>query len=85
MPDNGRVNNARDWSRRAGRFMERFREVAPLHEVGKTLEELAHVDGSPMQVKEPLGKDRHGNHAANQDGPHEQAALLDVVDHRILS
>jgi hypothetical protein len=37
-----------------------------------------------MQVKQPLGKDRHRNHAANQDGPHEQAALLDVVDHGIL-
>jgi hypothetical protein len=65
--------------------MERFREIAALDEIRQALEKFAYVNGSAMQVKEPLCEDSDGDHAANQDGPHEQAALLDVVDHGILS
>jgi hypothetical protein len=34
-----------------------------------------------MQVKEPLGKNRDGNNAAGQNWPHQQTALLDVINH----
>ena len=81
MPDDRGVNDARDRSRRAGRFMQRLGEIAPLDEIGEPLEELADVDGGAMQIEEPLGENSDGNDAASQDGPHQQAALLDVVDH----
>jgi hypothetical protein len=38
-----------------------------------------------MQVEEALREDSDGNHTASQNGPHEQATLLDVVDHSVLS
>ena len=32
-----------------------------------------------------LGKNSNGDNAASQNGPHQETALLDVVDHRTLS
>ena len=60
-------------------------EIAALDEVGKSLEKFTHVNGGAMQIEEPLRDHCDRDYAASQDGPHEQAALLDVVDHRILS
>ena len=34
-----------------------------------------------MQIKETLSEDRDGNDAAGQNWPHQQTALLNVVDH----
>src|SRR5947207_13270491 len=61
--------------------MEGLGEVAALDEIGEALEEFAHVDGGAVEVEESLGKDGDGDDAAGQNGPHEQATLLDVIDH----
>jgi hypothetical protein len=34
-----------------------------------------------MKIKKPLCKNSDGDDAADQDRPHEQATLLDVIDH----
>jgi hypothetical protein len=80
MDDRG-VNDSRDRARGSGRLVQGLGEVAALDQVSEPLQKLAHVDGGAVQIKEPLGKNRDGNDAARQDGPHEQAPLLDVVDH----
>ena len=61
--------------------MKRFCEIASLNEIGKSLQELAYVDSGAMEIKEALGEDGDSDDAAGQNRPHEQAALLDVVDH----
>ena len=38
-----------------------------------------------VQIEESLCENRDGNDAAGQNRPHEQAALLDVIDHLELS
>ena len=81
MPDDGGVNNPRHRARRAGAFMQRFGEVAPLHEVGETLEEFADVNRRAMKIKESFRENGDRDDAADQDRPHEQTTLLDVIDH----
>ena len=83
MPDNRGVNNARDRPGCAGRFMQRLGEIAPLNEIGKPFQKFADVNGCAMKVKKPLCKDRDRNNAASQNRPHQQPALLDVLDHLI--
>ena len=34
-----------------------------------------------MHIKEPLGENSDGNDATGHNRPHQQAALLDVIDH----
>jgi hypothetical protein len=65
--------------------MKRFGEIGALKKVRETLEKFANVNGGAMQIEQPLGENRDGDDAARQDGPHEQATLLDVVDHSLLS
>src|SRR5438105_9247187 len=65
--------------------MQRLGEVSPLDQVGEPLQELANVNRRAVQIEEPLCEDRDGNDAAGQNRPHEQAALLDVIDHLELS
>ena len=60
-------------------------QARPPEKIGKTLEKFADVDAGPVQIEKPLGEHSDGNDTARQDRPHEQAALLDVVDHRRLS
>ncbi len=85
MVDDRGVNDAGDGSRRAGGFMQRLGEVPPLQEVREPLQELPDVDGGAVQIEEALCEDRDGNDAASQNRPHQQATLLDVVDHAKLS
>ena len=61
--------------------MERFREVAPRDQVRQPLQKFAHVNGSAVKIEQPLGENGDRDHAADQDRPHEQTALLDVIDH----
>src|SRR5207247_3802776 len=49
--------------------------------VGQPLQELAHVNGGAMQIKKPFRDHGNRDDAANQDGPHQQPALLEVFDH----
>jgi hypothetical protein len=65
--------------------MQSFSEVASLKKIRKSLKKFAHMDAGSVQIEKPLRKHRDGNDAAHQDGPHEKPALLDVVDHRLLS
>jgi len=65
--------------------MQRLGEVAPLHQIREPLQELTDVDGRAMQIEEPLGEDGDRDDAASQNRPHQQTALLDVVDHLELS
>ena len=81
VADDGGMNDARDRPRCAGRFVQRFGEIAALNEIGKPLQEFADVDGGAMEIKEALGENRDRHDAADQDRPHEQPALLDVIDH----
>jgi len=63
--------------------MERFGEVAPLHQVGETLEKFSDVNRRAMKIEKPLGENGDRDDAANQDRPHEQTTLLDVIDHAL--
>jgi hypothetical protein len=65
--------------------MERFGEIAALKEIRKSLEKFTDVNRGAMQIEQPFRKDRDGNDAAREDGPHEETTLLDVVDHWLLS
>jgi hypothetical protein len=38
-----------------------------------------------MQIQQPFREDGDRDDATRQDRPHEQAALLDVIDHRKFS
>jgi hypothetical protein len=61
--------------------MQRFGKIAPLEQVGESLQKLAHVNRGAMKVKKPFREDGDRDDAADQDGPHEQTTLLDVIDH----
>src|SRR5437016_10582429 len=75
------MNTARDRAGRAGRFVQRFGEIPALDQIRKSFQEFADVDGSAMQIEKALGEDSDGDNAAGQNRPHEQSALLDVVNH----
>jgi hypothetical protein len=47
-----------------------FREIAALDQIGQAFQELAHMNGRPMQIKKPLPEHGNRNDAANEDGPH---------------
>src|SRR5215831_14865589 len=81
MVNDGGVNDTGDRTGSASGFMERFGEVAALDKIGETLEEFADVDGGAVEVKETFSEDGDGDDAAGENGPHEQATLLDVIDH----
>ena len=65
--------------------MQRLGEVASLYQVREPLQELTDVDGRAMQIEKPLCKDSDCDDAASQNRPHQQATLLDVIDHLELS
>ena len=65
--------------------MQRLGEVSTLDQVGEPLQELADVNRRAVQIEKSLCENRDGNDAAGQNRPHEQAALLDVIDHLELS
>src|SRR5439155_156688 len=81
VPDDCGVNHAgyRAWS--PGRFMERLSEIASPNQIRQSLQEFAHVNRGPMEVEEALGKNRDRDDATNQNWPHQQATLLDVINH----
>src|SRR5438067_2385704 len=81
VPKNGGVNNAshRTWS--ASRLVQGLGEIAPLDQVRKTLQKFTHMNRGTMQVEEALGKNGDGDNAAGQNRPHQQPALLDVINH----
>jgi hypothetical protein len=85
MVDDRGMNDAGDRPRRARWFVEGLSKVSPLDQVREPLQELADVNCRAVQIKEPLCEDGDGNDAAGQNRPHEQAALLDVIDHLELS
>jgi hypothetical protein len=61
--------------------MQRLGEIAALNQIGKSLQEFTNVDSGAMQIEKPLRENADGNNAASQDRPHQQTALLDVIDH----
>ena len=81
MANDRGMNNASDGPRCAGTFMECFSEITPLHKIRKPLEEFTDMDRRPVKVKKPFRKNGNSKDAADQDGPHEQTTLLDVIDH----
>jgi len=81
MPQKRGVNHARDRAGRPGRFVQRFREIAALDQIRKSFQEFTDVDGGAVQIKEALGEDSDGDNATGQNRPHEQSALLDVINH----
>jgi hypothetical protein len=81
MPDDGGMNHPRDRPGRAGALMQCLGEIAPLYQIGKTLEEFADMNRRAMKVEESLRKNADRDDAADQNRPHEQTTLLDVIDH----
>jgi hypothetical protein len=65
--------------------MQSFCEIAPLHEIGKPLQEFPDVNRSAVKIKEPLCENGDRDDAADQNRPHEQTTLLDVIDHALTS
>jgi hypothetical protein len=61
--------------------MQGFGEILPLHQIRQTLEKLADVNRRPMKIKKPFRKNGDRDDAADQNWPHEQTTLLDVIDH----
>ena len=61
--------------------MQGLSKIAALDQIGQAFQELAHMNGGPMQIKKPFREDGDRDDAADQDGPHEQTTLLDVIDH----
>jgi hypothetical protein len=59
-----------------------FGKIAALDQIGQAFQELAHVNGRAMQIKEPFRDNGNRDDAANQDGPHQKPALLEVFDHK---
>ena len=82
MPDNCGVNHTRHRSRRPGGFMQGFGKIAALDQIGQSFQELAHMNGRAMQIKKPFRENSNRDDAADQDGPHQQPALLEVFDHK---
>src|SRR4029077_4712915 len=82
MPDNCGVNHTRHRSRRPGGFIEGFGKIAAPDQIGQAFQELAHVNGRAMQIKEPFRDHGNRDDAANQDGPAQQPRLLYVFDHK---
>jgi hypothetical protein len=65
--------------------MKCLSEIAPTNQIRQSLQELAHINRSAVKVEEAFGKDRNRDDATAQNGPHQQSALLDVINHVGLS
>jgi hypothetical protein len=61
--------------------MKCLSEIAPTNQVRQSLQELAHMNRGTVKVEEAFGKDRNRNDATAQNWPHQQSALLDVINH----
>src|SRR5204863_3181855 len=85
VPQERGMNHPSDRTGRAGRFVQRFGEVASLNQIRKSLQKFANVNGSAMEIEKALQKDRDGDNAAGQNRPHEQPALLSVINQWWLS
>jgi hypothetical protein len=75
------MDDTRDRSGRARTFVEGLGVIVPLHKIRKPLEEFTDVDRRSVKVKKPFRKNGDSKDAADEDGPHEQTTLLDVIDH----
>jgi hypothetical protein len=62
--------------------MQGFGKIAALDQIGQAFQELTHVNGRAMQIKEPFRDHGNRDDAANQDGPHQKPTLLEVFDHK---
>jgi hypothetical protein len=62
-------------------FNSGFGEVPFSDQIRQTLQKLAQVNRCPVKVEKPFGKYSNGNHATEQNEPHQRATLLHVVDH----
>ena len=67
---------------RAGALVEGLGEIAALDQIGQAAEELADANARAVEVGDPLGEDGGGDHAAEEDEPHERPAFLHIVQHR---
>ncbi len=61
--------------------MQGLGKVAALQQIGKALEKFADVNRGAMKIEEAFREDPDRDDAADQDGPHEETTLLDVIDH----
>jgi hypothetical protein len=81
VPDYRGVNHPRDRPRRPGRLMQRLSEIAPPDDIRETLQKFTDMNCCSVQVEQAFKKNRNGDDAAGQNWPHQQTALLNVVDH----
>src|ERR1051326_300571 len=61
--------------------MQCLGEIAAPNEVRQSFQEFTNMNASAVQIKEALGKHSYRDDAAAQNRPHQQSALLDVIDH----
>ena len=81
VANDGRMNDPCDWPGRARGLMECFGKIPPRDEIGEPLKKLADMNRRAMEIEQPLREDSDRNDAADQNGPHQQSTLLDVIDH----
>jgi len=58
-----------------------LRQSCGVNEIRQSFQKFADVNSSAMQVEKALSENSDGDNAAGQNRPHEQTALLDVVNH----
>jgi glucose-6-phosphate-specific signal transduction histidine kinase len=61
--------------------MQCLGEITTSNKIRKSLQELAYVNRGTMQVEQAFGENSNRDDAAAQNWPHQQAALLDVINH----
>src|SRR5205814_7597371 len=62
-------------------FMQCLGEITTSNKIRKSLQELAYVNRGTMQVEQAFGENSNRDDTAAQNWPHQQAALLDVINH----
>ena len=83
VAQDGGVDDARHRAGRALAIDLRFGVAAAPDEIGKAAQKIAHVDGDAAQIGQALHEHPDGDHAGCQQQPHQRAAFLDKIDHRL--
>ena len=81
MTKNRGMNHPGDRTRCAGRFVKRFGEIPALDQIREPFEKFADVNSRAMEIEPPLQENGDGDDAAGQNRPHQQSALLNVINH----
>ena len=81
MAEDRGMDDARDRRRRARAFHLRLGETPVLNEILQPSHEFSDAQRDAVKVGGAFEEDRAGEDAAEEDQPHQGAALLHIVDH----